>query len=110
MPSDNVRTFTENNWQNEVLDAGLPVLVDFWAPWCNPCRMLAPVVESVAETNADKIVVGKLNVDKAVRLAEKYGVEGIPALLLFKNGRAVDRVVGGQNTRADIQALIDRHA
>jgi thioredoxin 1 len=105
-----VRTFTEDNWQHEVLDAALPVLVDFWAPWCNPCRMVAPVVEAVAAANADRVIVGKLNVDDAGRIVETYGVQGIPALVLFRNGKEAERLIGGQNTRADLQALVDRHS
>jgi thioredoxin 1 len=110
MSSTNIRTFTEDNWQSEVLDAALPVLVDFWAPWCTPCRMVAPVVEAVAEANADRVIVGKLNVDDAGRIAEICNVSGIPALVLFRDGKEAGRVIGGQNSKADLQALIDRHS
>ncbi|MDR1961811.1 MAG: thioredoxin [Gracilibacteraceae bacterium] len=110
MASANVRIFTAVNWEDEVLKASLPVLVDFWAPWCNPCRMVAPVVEAVADANAGKIIVGKLNVDDAEQLVKNYGVQGIPALLLFKGGNPVDRAIGGQNSQADLQAMIDRNA
>ncbi|MDR0434411.1 MAG: thioredoxin [Gracilibacteraceae bacterium] len=110
MASTNVRTFTEAGWQKEVLNADLPVLVDFWAPWCVPCRMVAPVVEAVADANEGKVIVGKLNLDEEGPIAEKYGIETIPALLLFRNGEPVDRLFGGQNGKADLQAMIDRHA
>ncbi|MDR1070666.1 MAG: thioredoxin [Gracilibacteraceae bacterium] len=110
MSSANIKTFTEDNWQKEVLEAALPVLVDFWAPWCPPCRMVAPAVDAVADDNVGKAIVGKLNTDEAERVAETYGIQSIPALLLFKGGQCVDRLSGGQNGKADLQAMIDRHA
>ncbi|NLW25533.1 MAG: thioredoxin [Clostridia bacterium] len=90
----NVLTFDTTNFQEEVLQANEPVLVDFWAAWCGPCRMIAPVVEELAEDFAGKAKVGKLNVDEHGSIAQKYGVMSIPTLILFKDGKEVTRVVG----------------
>ena len=85
---------TGTNFQQEVLNAQQPVLVDFWAPWCGPCKMLAPVVEKVASNNAGKAKFVKLNTDDEPSIAGQYGVSGIPCLILFKGGKPVDRIVG----------------
>ena len=85
---------TKNNFEQEVLNSELPVLVDFWATWCGPCRMLAPVLEEVAKEFDGKIKVGKVNVDEEMNLAIKFRVEVIPTLILFKNGEVVKRVSG----------------
>ena len=87
-------TLTKTNFEAEVLKSDKPVLVDFWAPWCGPCRMLAPFLAEVAEEKGDKIKVGKVNVDEEPDLAAKYGISGIPALLLFKNGQIAGSSVG----------------
>jgi thioredoxin 1 len=91
-----VAEFNDTNFDSEVLRASGPVLVDFWAPWCGPCRMIAPVVEELASENTGSIKVGKLNVDDAPNSAQNYGVSSIPTLILFKNGEVVDRFVGVQ--------------
>ncbi len=88
-----VITVTEDNFRNEVLDADRPVLVDFWADWCMPCRMLSPVVDEVASEKED-VKVCKINVDEQPELASKFGVMSIPTLVVFKNGQAVRRSVG----------------
>ncbi len=84
----------QNNFQAEVLQSSSPVLVDFWAPWCGPCRMVAPVVDKIAQTYSGRLKVVKLNTDDSPSLAGQYEVSGIPALILFKSGAPVDRIVG----------------
>lgn len=88
------KKFTVGNFNQEVLSADKPVLVDFWATWCAPCRMLAPVVEEVAEEVEGKAIVGKLNVDEEMELARKYRVASIPTLIVFEKGQEVRRSVG----------------
>lgn len=85
---------TKANFEEEVLKSSLPVLVDFWATWCGPCMMLAPTVEEIAKEYAGKVKVGKVNVDEAVELAKKYGIMSIPTLIMFKNGKISDKVIG----------------
>ena len=87
-------TLTGENFEKEVLQSELPVLVDFWATWCGPCRMMAPVVEELAEEYEGKIKVGKVDVDENEDLAGEYGVMSIPTLLVFKNGEVTDSAVG----------------
>jgi len=86
--------FTGSNFKAEVLDSDIPVLVDFWAPWCGPCRMVGPVVEEIANDFAGKAKVGKVNVDEEQDLAIRYGVMSIPTLIVFKNGKPAETVVG----------------
>lgn len=93
------------NFEKEVLGSDIPVLVDFFATWCGPCRMVAPIVEEIANENTGKIKVGKVNVDDEAKLAIEYGIESIPALLVFKNGKVTDRAVGYMPKEA-ILALI----
>ena len=101
-----VAEFDDNNFASEVLEADGPVLVDFWAPWCGPCRQIAPVVEQLAGENAGVIKIGKLNVDDAPNSAQNYGVSSIPTLMLFKDGEVVDRFVGVQ-PKSRLQQAID---
>jgi thioredoxin 1 len=86
--------FTEANFASQVLESSQPVLVDFWAPWCGPCKMLGPTIEEIANDYAGKVRVGKLNTDEAGSIASQYGIQGIPTVILFKGGQAVDRQVG----------------
>ena len=87
-------TITEKNFEEEVINSTLPVLVDFWATWCGPCRMLAPVIEEIAEEYEKEIKVGKVNVDEQSALAIRFGIESIPTVLLFKAGKIVSKSVG----------------
>ena len=87
-------TFTTNNFQEVVLNSDKPVLVDFWAEWCGPCRMIGPVVEELANEYEGKAVIGKLNVDENPDISMNYAVRSIPTLLVFKGGEVVDRIVG----------------
>lgn len=96
------------NFQSEVLQAAGPVLVDFWAPWCGPCRMVAPVVEKVAQTYSGRLKVVKLNTDDSPSIAGKYEVSGIPALILFKSGEPVDRIVGYVPEK-QLAAMVEKH-
>ncbi|MGI6116307.1 thioredoxin [Luoshenia tenuis] len=89
-----VITLTKDNFATEVEQAQGPVLVDFWATWCGPCRMIGPVVEQIAEANAGKLKVGKVNVDEQPELAARFGVMSIPTLILFKGGQQVEQVIG----------------
>lgn len=91
------KKFTTENFEAEVLKADKPVLVDFYADWCGPCKMMAPLVETLAEEMAGKAVIGKLNVDDSEEIAMKYGVMNIPTLILFKNGQEINRVIGVQS-------------
>jgi thioredoxin 1 len=93
----NIAEFTDANFQSEVLGSSQPVLVDFWAPWCGPCKMIAPTIEAVATDYLGKARVGKLNTDDNPRIATEYNISAIPALLVFKGGKVVDRFVGVVN-------------
>jgi len=101
-------TLTEANFEAEVMHATIPVLVDFWAEWCGPCRMLAPTIEELAREYSGKVKIGKVNVDQNQDLAEKYGIRGIPTLILFKNGHIAEQTVGVQSKEA-LQKMINKH-
>jgi thioredoxin 1 len=101
----NVAEFTDNNFETEVLQSPQPVLVDFWAPWCGPCRMIAPMVDELAQEYQGSVKIGKVNIDDSQGLAMNYGVNSIPTLMIFKKGQVVERFVGAQPKNRLQQAL-----
>lgn len=101
-----VQEFDDNNFDAEVLQAGEPVLVDFWAPWCGPCRQIGPIIEELASENVGSMKVGKLNVDEAPGSAQSFGVSSIPTLMVFKGGEVVERFVGLQ-PKTRLQEALD---
>ncbi len=103
----NLQEFTDANFETEVLKADKPVLVDFWAPWCGPCRQLTPVVEELSLEYASSVKVGKLNIDDSPKSASAYGVMSIPTLIVFKNGQVADHMVGAQPKKR-LQAMLDK--
>lgn len=107
--SERVREVTDNSFESEVLQSEKPVLVDFWAEWCGPCRMLAPTIEAVAEQYSASASVVKLNVDDNPVVAANHGIKGIPTTILFNRGKEVERVVG-VTSKESIGRLIEKHA
>ena len=101
-----VAELTDQNFQSEVIQSAQPVLVDFWAPWCGPCRMIAPMVEELAAENQGSVKIGKVNIDENPTAAQNYGVSSIPTLMVFKNGDVVERFVGVQ-PKQRLQKAID---
>ncbi len=102
------KAITQSEWQKEVLESPIPVLVDFWAVWCGPCRLIAPIVEELATQYEGKLKVFKVDVDQEQNLAIQYGIMSIPTLLLFKNGRVVEQIVGALPKGA-IEQKIAKH-
>jgi len=103
----NLIEFTDDNFDTEVLKSNLPVLVDFWAEWCGPCKMIAPIVEEIAGDYAGKVKVGKVNVDFNNQVAMQYGIRGIPALLVFKGGSVANQIVGAV-PKNNITQILDK--
>jgi thioredoxin 1 len=108
MAAANTMNFTDAGWENEVLKSEQPVLVDFWAVWCGPCRQMTPIIDQLADEYAGKAKIGKLNVDEQGQTAMRYQVRGIPTILLFKGGQVVASKVGSTG-KADLQQMIDQH-
>ncbi len=100
--------FSEQNFEEEVLKSDKPVLVDFWATWCGPCRMMEPALDAIAEAYASRAKVGKLNVDEGLTLTSRYRIRGVPTLLLFKDGQVRDQIAGSASKEA-ISKLLDKH-
>ena len=101
-------TLTDGTWDNEVLNSEVPVLVDFWAEWCPPCRAMSPTVDVVAEAYAGRVKVGKLNIDENGATHQRYIVRSIPTLMLFKGGKVVEQKIGAVG-KADVQKMLDAH-
>lgn len=107
MASEKVLEFTDGNFEEEVLQSTVPVLVDFWATWCAPCKAIAPVIDAIADEYDGKAKVGKVNVDDNPATPSKYGVRGIPTIILFKDGKVMDQVVGAV-PKTQLEALIKK--
>ncbi len=105
MASEHLVTLTEDNFTEEVKNSSVPVVVDFWAEWCGPCRMLTPILEELAKEQEGKVKVGKVNVDEATNLAAQFNVRSIPMLVFFKDGEQKDVVVGVQSKDAILRKL-----
>ena len=108
MATNSTLTFTDSDFDTSVLESPTPVLVDFWAAWCGPCRVMAPMVDSVAIDYEGRVGVGKLNVDENPETAERFGIRSIPTLLLFKDGKVVESVVGVSH-KAQLTELVEKH-
>jgi thioredoxin 1 len=108
MAGQNTLTFTDGTFDRDVLQSEAPVLVDFWAEWCGPCRMMAPTIDVVANEYAGKVKVGKVDVDANGDTAMRYNIRGIPTLLLFKGGRVVEQRVGAVG-KSEVQKMLDGH-
>jgi thioredoxin 1 len=109
MAADNIVSLTQENFAKEVLQSPTPVLVDFWAEWCGPCKMIAPILDELAGEYAGRVRIGKVNIDEQQSLAAEYNVRAIPTLLLFKQGQVADQIVGLRSKR-DLKASFDRVA
>ena len=108
MAAENVQTFTDANFEETVMKSGQPVLVDFWAEWCGPCKRLGPTIEALAGEYTGKVTIGKLNVDENPATAFKFQIRGIPAMLVFKGGQVVEQVVG-LTPKEELKKVLDRH-
>ena len=106
--SDTIMTINSENFESDVLKSSTPVLVDFWAEWCGPCRMIAPILHEISLENQGKLKIGKVNVDECQDIPSKYGIRGIPTLIIFKNG-SVHATKVGALSKAQLQAFIDEN-
>jgi thioredoxin 1 len=109
MAAPNMLTLTESNSKEQVVDSPNPVLVDFWAEWCGPCKMLGPILEELANEYEGRVKVGKLNIDDFPSVANEYGIRAIPTMLIFKDGQVAEQVVGLRSKR-DLKANLDKFA
>ena len=105
--SNNTMEFNENSFENDVIKSDKPVLVDFWAEWCGPCKMLTPVIDELAEEYSGKAVIGKVNVDSNPTIASEYGIRSIPSLLFFKEGKVQNQIMGAVS-KADIAEALNK--
>jgi thioredoxin 1 len=108
MASENTLTFTDAAFEQEVLKSDLPVLVDFWAPWCGPCKAMGPTIDALASEYAGKIKIGKMNTDENPATAMRFQIRSIPTLLLFKGGNVIEQRVGGM-PKQDLQKVLEPH-
>lgn len=106
--SQKIHNVSDETFETEILQSNVPVLVDYWAPWCGPCKMIAPILIEIAEEYGDRLKVAKLNIDENQATPPKYGIRGIPTLMLFKNGN-IEATKVGQLSKAQLTAFIDSH-
>jgi thioredoxin 1 len=109
MASSNIITLTPDNFEKKVLKSDTPILVDFWAEWCGPCKMIAPILDELADEYSGRVYIGKVNIEDHQNLATEYGVRAIPTLLLFQNGQVAEQIVGLRSKR-DLKASFDKVA
>lgn len=107
MAGANIQHFDDDNFEQEVLQSSVPVLVDFWAEWCGPCQMLAPTIDELADEYAGKVKVGKVDIDRAQATAQRFGVQAIPTVILFHNGQSAEKIVGARR-KSEYKSLIDK--
>ena len=106
--SDSIAQITDSNFEQEVINSDIPVLLDYWAEWCGPCKMIAPLLSGIADDYAGQVKVAKLNIDENQATPAKFGVRGIPTLMLFKQGEVIDTKVGALS-KSQLKAFIDSH-
>ncbi|MCK5710786.1 MAG: thioredoxin [Deltaproteobacteria bacterium] len=107
MASDAIIVLSDSTFESEVVNSDVPVLVDFWAPWCGPCRAVAPIVEEISSSYEGKIKVGKMNVDENQSTTMKFGIRSIPTLIMFKGGEAVDQIIGAV-PKGEIERVVEK--
>jgi thioredoxin 1 len=107
MASDAIIELSDSTFESEVVNSDVPVLVDFWAPWCGPCRAIAPIVEEISSSYEGKIKVGRMNVDENQSTTMKFGIRSIPTIIMFKGGKAVDQIIGAV-PKGEIERVVDK--